>query len=127
VTKTRAGKLGEHLLKTRLERGLSTRRLADQAGVSHSTIHRIEHGRFVTPRREVLTKVSIALGLNVADVYAHAGYLLPHELPHIDTYLAAKYGDLPSLARQELAALALSLAKKHSSGADARTTVEGIR
>lgn len=126
VAKTRAEKLGNHLRQTRQERGLSTRGLATKTGISHSTINRIEHGRLVKPRRDKLTKIANALELKLIDLYAHAGYLLPDELPRIDTYLAVKYRHVPAIARQELTALAAGLDRKHRPGLDAaRIAPEG--
>ncbi len=57
--------LGERLKRTRLERGLTLRKLAEEAQVSPGTIQKIEAGRLV-PSIEIFVKVVAALRLRAS-------------------------------------------------------------
>jgi transcriptional regulator with XRE-family HTH domain len=94
--------LGSLLKQKRVAAGLSTRSLASKAGIDDSTVVRLEQGRRETPRPDVLTKLAGALHLNLADVFALAGYAVPQELPTLPAYLRVKYRHLPQPARDEL-------------------------
>lgn len=94
--------LGSLLKQKREAAGLSTRSLGAKAGVNDSTIVRLEQGLRDTPRPDVLTKLAGALHLNLADVFALAGYAIPEELPTLPAYLRTKYRHLPQPARDEL-------------------------
>jgi transcriptional regulator with XRE-family HTH domain len=123
VTNKQAEKLGKHLRKRREELGLSTHRLATKAGVTQPTVIRIEQGKFAAPRPDKLARIAGVLELKLADLYAHAGYLVPDELPSIESYLVAKYGHLPESAREELAGLARELTEKHRARGDATAAI----
>jgi len=125
MTHRQAEKLGKHLRQRREELGISTHRLATKAGVTQPTVTRIEQGKFAAPRPDKLARIASALELRLADLYAHAGYLVPEELPGIETYLAARYGHLPESAREELATLARELTHKHEADGDASAIAEG--
>jgi len=112
VNNEQAVKLGSMLRARREELGLSTRRLADKAEVRQPTVTRIEQGKFASPRPDKLAKIASVLGLNLADLYAHAGYFVPDELPSLPVYLAAKYGHLPQSAIEELSKLAGELLER---------------
>lgn len=94
--------LGSLLKAKREAAGLSTRALGSKAGVNDSTIVRLEQGLRGSPRPDVLTKLAQALHLNLADVFALAGYAVPQELPKLPVYLRIKYRHLPQPARDEL-------------------------
>lgn len=94
--------LGSLLKRQRITAGLSTRSLGAKAGVDDSTIVRLEQGLRNTPRPDVLTKLAKALHLNLADLFALAGYAVPQELPTLPAYLRVKYRHLPQPARDEL-------------------------
>jgi transcriptional regulator with XRE-family HTH domain len=53
----------------RESRGMSTRRLAREAGVSTETIHALEHG-VRQPTVTTLSKLATALGIEVKDFFA---------------------------------------------------------
>ena len=108
-----ARQLGEMLRDRRRALGLSTHQLAKQAHTRQSTIIRLEHGRFASPRPDKLFRIATVLGLAVADIYAHVGYLAPGELPAFESYLAARYAELPEAAIAELAARFHELASQH--------------
>lgn len=118
MTTKQAETLGKQIRKRRERLGLSTHRLAAKAGITQPTVIRIEQGKFAAPRPDKLARIAAVLELELADLYAHAGYLVPAELPEIETYLAAKYGHLPQSARDELTTLATALSAHHTAAAD---------
>ncbi len=61
------GRLGERLKRARLERKLTLRKLAEEAGVSPGTIQKIEAGRLV-PSIEIFVKVVAALRLRASQL-----------------------------------------------------------
>jgi transcriptional regulator with XRE-family HTH domain len=60
-------RLGERLKRARLERGLTLRKLAEEAHVSPGTIQKIEAGRLV-PSIEIFVKVVAALRLRASQL-----------------------------------------------------------
>jgi transcriptional regulator with XRE-family HTH domain len=98
--------LGNLLRARRQELGFSTYQLAAAAGVNSSTVVRIELGQFAAPRPDKLAKFAKALKMNLAEVYAKAGYIVPEELPDLDTYLSTKY---PDLSKSDLRKMELTL------------------
>jgi len=123
VNQEQAKELGKLLRERRQELGLSTHQLGAQVGVRQSTILRVEHGRFASPRPAKLARIAEALDLSLADVYARAGYLVPDGLPSFKPYLAAKYRNLPETAVMELVGHFDELAARH--GADPGPKQEG--
>lgn len=113
VNQEQAEELGKLLRERRQELGLSTHQVGAQVGVRQSTILRVEHGRFASPRPAKLARIAEALGLSLADVYARAGYLVPDGLPSFEPYLAAKYRNLPETAVMELVGHFDELAARH--------------
>jgi transcriptional regulator with XRE-family HTH domain len=57
------------LKEWRERRGFSIRQLAEQAGVSHVTVVRIEQGR-MSPTVALLEKLAGALGISVRDFFS---------------------------------------------------------
>jgi len=57
------------LTKLRLERGMSTKDLADLSGVDDDTIYYLESGRTQSPRPHIAKKIVDALGVGMWDVY----------------------------------------------------------
>jgi transcriptional regulator with XRE-family HTH domain len=43
--------------------------LADAAGISQSTVHRILNGHVVDPRRSIIEKLAMAFGVTIDDIY----------------------------------------------------------
>jgi len=58
-------KIGKRLKKTREEKGLSLRELADKAEVAYNTIHRVEQG-LADPRATTILYLAEALGVDPA-------------------------------------------------------------
>ncbi len=127
MTNEQAEQLGKHLRARREHLGLSTHRLAAKAGITQPTVIRIEQGKFASPRPDKLARLAGVLELKLADLYAHAGYLVPDELPDIESYLAAKYRHLPGQARKQLADLARDLTQQHATRSDdTRAVARGV-
>jgi len=95
-------KLGTILKSHREAAGLTTRALGAKAGVDDSTVVRLEQGIRSSPRPDVLSKLAEALDINLADLFALAGYAVPKDLPSLPAYLKIKYKHLPQPAQDEL-------------------------
>jgi transcriptional regulator with XRE-family HTH domain len=92
--------LNVRLKRLRLERRMSIRSLAEVAGMDAATVYRIEHGDIASPRPQHLQRIAVALEVDVEDLYALAGYLVPSSLPSLQPYLRAKYNLPPQAAKQ---------------------------
>ncbi|MEA2901380.1 MAG: hypothetical protein QOH36_1267 [Actinomycetota bacterium] len=95
--------LGELVRRHRTRRGLPLRALATAAGVDATWIMRLERGEYTSPDARSLAAIARALEIDVADLYAAAGYDAGRELPGFEPYLRSKY-DLPPEAVAELRA-----------------------
>jgi transcriptional regulator with XRE-family HTH domain len=89
-----AKKLGAYVRTAREAAGLSQLRLGEEVGVPNSTILRLERGENLNPRPDLLSEIADALRIDLADLYALAGYAAPRQLPHLQPYLRTKYRDL---------------------------------
>jgi transcriptional regulator with XRE-family HTH domain len=118
-----AKRLGAYLRNEREHAGLSQARLAKLVGVDNSRILRLERGDTLSPNADFLSQIVDALGLNLFDVYARAGYAAPDHLPALTPYLRTKYRDLPESATAAIATYAERLAKRH--GVDLRGPAPG--
>lgn len=107
------------LLKTaRAKSGFTAKEVADRAGIADSNILRIESGDTANPRPNVLKAIADALRLDLADVYAAAGYVQPTGLPSFAPYLRSKYSNLPAKAQRELEQSFAAIADKYGYEAD---------
>lgn len=113
MDKKQAKRLGALLRQRREAMGLSSRMVGKITGVDPVTIQRFELGTIAVPSPDKLARIAEALGLTLADVYAHAGYAVPTELPTFTPYLRAKYRGLPSEDVEAIERYAQRLAKKH--------------
>jgi transcriptional regulator with XRE-family HTH domain len=102
MNQDQAKSLGQLLRRRRQELGLSQRKLAALADMRDSSIARLEHGRFSAPRPAKLSMLAAALNLSRADIFVHAGYFVPEELPSFATYLKAKYPELSAKTQSQL-------------------------
>lgn len=93
--------LGDFIRKTRQGKGMSLRSLAEASRLDWSYIGRLEKGEIGTPDPAKLQRLARALGVEVEDFYALAGYLMPEGLPELAPYLRAKY-DLPEPAAEDI-------------------------
>jgi transcriptional regulator with XRE-family HTH domain len=126
VTPAEAKELGALLRQQRKKLGLSTHQLGAQTGMRQSTVIRFEQGKFASPRPDKLARIAGVLGLNLADLYARAGYFVPDHLPSFHVYLPAKYHTLPPAAVTRLVELFEELRAEHDpSAADPALSMEG--
>lgn len=102
MDKDRALRLGKLIRERRLAAGLSTHQLGERIGARNSTIIRLEQGAFAAPSPDKLARIAEVLGISLADIYSHAGYAVPEDLPTFSAYLPARYADLPESAVREL-------------------------
>ncbi len=93
-----AKQLGRLLQHHRHQAGLSLEQLATATGLDKGTISRIEQGRIEAPNPKNLQRLAAALGTDVEDYFALAGYFTPHGLPSLGVYLRTKYDASPELA-----------------------------
>ena len=99
-TKSDSNQLGRLLQRHRHAAGLSLDQLANATNIDKSTIHRIEQGQIDAPGPQKLQRLATALGTEVEDYFALAGYFTPHGLPGLAPYLRAKYDVSPELASE---------------------------
>jgi transcriptional regulator with XRE-family HTH domain len=113
VEPDQAARLGAFIRNRREELGLSTRQLAEQAGMNFATVARIEQGQFAAPGPDKLAGIAEALGLNTADLFGLADYTVPDDLPSFQPYLRSKYRDMPSGAVEDLNKAFERIIKRH--------------
>jgi transcriptional regulator with XRE-family HTH domain len=113
MDKEQAVRLGTLIRSRRQAMGMSTYELGDRIGTRNSTIIRLEQGAFAAPSPEKLAGIAEALRISLADMYGHAGYVVPDDLPGFHAYLPARYRDLPAEAVQELVDLFDTLVARH--------------
>jgi transcriptional regulator with XRE-family HTH domain len=113
MDKARAKRLGTLIRERRLAAGLSTHQLGERIGARNSTIIRLEKGAFAAPSPDKLARIAEVLGISLADIYSHAGYAVPDDLPSFHAYLPARYRDLPEPAVRELVDLFEALLERH--------------
>ena len=113
--------LGRFIAKARKAAGLSQEGLAEKAGVSGSTILRLERGEFGRPDPEKLQRIARALDVDAEDLFALARYVAPGGLPAFGPYLRAKFGgELPPKARKDLEKYFEQLREEHGEGGDGK-------
>jgi len=116
--------LAEVISSARKAKGLSTRAVAAEIGLDQSNIVRLENGAVTAPQPAVLAGLARVLDLDLADLYALAGYTKPSDLPAFTPYLRSKFADLPDEARDELERSFQRIAKKYGFDADGPTPGE---
>lgn len=107
-----AQQLGERLRQARHDHGMSAVDLAELTDVNDATIVRLENGKIATPAADKLARIAEALGLDVGDIFAMAGYGATSSLPTLPLYLRSKY-DLPPDAMAQIEHFATKVAKRH--------------
>jgi transcriptional regulator with XRE-family HTH domain len=113
MDKEQAKRLGKWLREQRQERNVSTTRLAKMVDINDGTIVRLEQGHFAKPNPRLLSRIAMALALDLADVYAMAGYDVPEQLPSFQPYLRRKYSDMPAAAIADLDQAFARIVEKH--------------
>lgn len=86
---------GQYLIQLREQQKMSQRKLAELAGVTNSTISRIESDA-VKPDPGTLEKIATALGVDKAILFTKCGY---SEIPEEFIIIARKTGDLTEAQR----------------------------
>lgn len=89
-----AARFGAFIAKARQAKDMSQVDVGKAAGMSSSTVVRIEQGKFSAPRADKLARIAAVLDVPLADVFAAADYAVPDELPNFSHYMYAKYGQL---------------------------------
>ena len=113
MDKDQAKRLGKLIRERRQAVGLSTHDLGERVGTPNSTIMCIEQGAFAAPSPDKLARIAEALGMSLADMFGHAGYAVPQELPNFHAYLAARYRHFPQTVVAELTELFDALVARH--------------
>ena len=90
--------LGRLIKRRRAQTGLSMLALARASRVDVSAISRLEHGEFKSLGPDNLRRIAAALGDEVEDYFALAGYA--GGLPGLMPYLRTKYGATEETAAQ---------------------------
>ena len=88
---------GQYIVQLREEKTISQRKLAEMAGVTNSTISRIE-ADLVKPDPATLEKLSIALEVDKTLLLTKCGY---SEIPEEFVLIARKTGELSEEKRAE--------------------------
>src|SRR5262245_32936049 len=107
-----AKKLGAFVRSAREAAGLSQLALGEAVGVPNSTILRLERGENLNPRPDLLSNIADVVHIDLADLFALAGYSAPRQLPHLQPYLRTKYQDLTERDIAEIARYAERLMKQ---------------
>ena len=93
--------LGSYVKKIRLEKGLSIRKVAESADISHTEVKRIEDRVRKQPSPQVLRSLAAALNTPYEDLMEAAGYI--DEAPNAGGVTAAGISGTDDLSPEELA------------------------
>jgi len=103
MSQAQLNELGRLIRRERAKAKLTQRELAEKAEVFHTTILRLEHGKFGRPDPDKLLRIAHALNLNAGDVFALVGYMRADHLPSLGPYLQIKFeGDLSAKDRKDV-------------------------
>lgn len=105
--------LGELIRAGRAAKGLSIRELSSDSDIARSTLLDLEQDKIASPNPHYLKNLAQALDLELADLYAAAGYVPATGLPSFTPYLRSKYADLPDGAKAELERSFVHIAEKY--------------
>ena len=102
-TQEKGRPLGRVVHDAREVKGLSTRKLAEEIGTTHSYIHKLEAGWFHSISPDHINALALVLDLDPQDLFTLAGYQVPEGLPTLVPYMRTKYGEeLPDAAITEM-------------------------
>ena len=94
--------LGTYIKEKRIEKGLSIRRLAELADISHTEVKRIEDGLRKQTSPQVLRSIAYALSVPYEDLMAAAGYIDEPATELDSGTIAAGIKDTEDLSQEEL-------------------------
>lgn len=103
----------ELIRSRRVELGLSASQAARNAGMTPSTLTRLENGESATPTAPSLQALGEALDIPTADLFAALGWVTDDELPTLTPYLRRKYHDMPPDAITEIEEHFAQVARDH--------------
>ncbi len=103
MSQAQLNELGRVIHRERAKAKLTTRGLAEKAGVTHPTIFHLERGDFKRPDPQKLQRIAHALNLGAGDFFALVGYTHPDHLPSLRPYLRIKFkGELSAEDRKDI-------------------------
>ncbi|WLD76512.1 helix-turn-helix transcriptional regulator [Mogibacterium neglectum] len=94
--------LGTYIKEKRTEKGLSIRRLAELADISHTEVKRIEDGLRKQTSPQVLRSIASALGVPYEDLMTAAGYIDEPATETESGTVAAGIKDTEDLSQEEI-------------------------
>lgn len=94
--------LGTYIKEKRTEKGLSIRRLAELAAISHTEVKRIEDGLRKQTSPQVLRSIASALGVPYEDLMAAAGYIDEPTAETESSTVATGIKDTGDLSQEEI-------------------------
>jgi transcriptional regulator with XRE-family HTH domain len=95
LTTAKAKELGELVAKARARKGVSTRKLEAEVGVSNVWITKLEAGVFLDPSPSLLAKLAEALDIEPRRIDRLMPGAVADSLPGMRTYFRAKYDMSP--------------------------------
>ncbi len=113
ITPDQAKQLAAILRRHRLQRDLSMRKAALQAGLNVTTIISLESGTNLAPQPSTLKALAEVLAIDLSQLYTTLNWLPPQPLPNLAPYMRAKYRDLPETAIAELERYANQVIERH--------------
>jgi transcriptional regulator with XRE-family HTH domain len=123
MSKSQSKALGRLIARERAKAKLTQRSLAEEAGVTHPTILRLERAEFGRPDPKKLQRIAQALDLGVADFFALAGYVPPESLPSFGPYLRIRWSK--ELSAEDREALERDFERRRSRNQRAQKTKKG--
>ncbi len=89
--KSQTNIIGNYIKNARVAAQLTQHELSKRAGVSPSTMSRIESGT-VLPTADVLVEIARTLDADLLELFAQLGLATKRKLPELEDYLREKYG-----------------------------------
>lgn len=105
--------LASYMKSKREEQGISIRKLAERAEISHTEIKRIEDGTRKQPSPKILKAISEALNIPYNDIMVAAGYLNEAESEDLPMMMTASQSKSSALDIAELTESELEDVKRY--------------
>lgn len=94
--------LGRLLHERRIKLKMTSPQLGHAAAMHHSTILRIEAGKFAALSLNTVARLSELLGCRMGDLFLDSGYFTKDDLPDFKEYLSARFPDVPKAVIRDL-------------------------